>query len=238
MDEFVFAPYQNEEWRCNLEKWFNEEGHKLCTAGDTFDAADEEWGLDVEEDENPDQQEEPDPKQIDVDSLSRLEDRSDVKAKVAEETRLLQEAIPDSADTGELVEKLDPESDFFVKAPKTLTDILGCVPDLVQKGSPNLASLLSFLEKIDLPMGRFTNAVRAAEGLVSPTGITRITRDLGERNFAVHQLALARQYSLISTSKRCSRAEAWASVQRKLGQETRLIKSDFEVHFLVVIEIY
>lgn len=68
-------------------------------------------------------------------------------------------------------------------------------------------------------MLRFVNLVRAAEGLVSPVAIDGKISDLNAHNFALHELALARQYSLVGSTKRCSRAEAWQSVQKKFSNE-------------------
>ena len=157
-----------------------------------------------------------DQKQEDVENLLRVEDRADVKAQLLTETQFLEENSQPHAGESSQARKVDHTPESMDKNPKNLRAILDVAGLTGSLPTKHVLTFLERLRKLEAPMQRFTNLVRAAEGLISPTAVSEATAHLSQHNFAVHQLALARNWSLLS-SKRCSRAEVWASVQKKIG---------------------
>ena len=160
---------------------------------------------------------------VDVELLQRLEDRAQLTETLASEHRevvaadvmALPEAIPmvSAGRTEDAVSKLPTQP----MTPMTLSKIFECcgVSFDTCQGSSEILDVLRNLEMLATPMRRFCNHVRAAEGIVSPAQVKSGAK-MNEHNFCMHQLAIARQQSL-GDAKRCSRAEAWMQVQRKLS---------------------
>eukprot|EP00434_Breviolum_minutum_P032853 symbB.v1.2.029056.t1/scaffold3142.1/size62523/1 len=82
-----------EEWEERLHQWYHQSGYKLCCPADkpeeSFD-----WGMDCAEEEVLDVVDE-DEKQQDLENVTRVEDRSEVKAQVIKENQMLEDGVID-----------------------------------------------------------------------------------------------------------------------------------------------